>query len=149
MAGTPRYMAPECGKHLRYNLSADVYSFSMLLWEIITMSQPLEDFTYARLKTEVFQDGYRPAITAVKNKSMRELIRVGWHQDASKRPSMDTVYNELRKEFQILQGAKLSENELSHDRRRSTHVPSGIKVNVKMLLSSTTSGGECQAVEDE
>src|SRR5210317_2133283 len=54
MAGTPRYMAPECGNYKPYNLSADVYSFSMLLWEIVTMSKPLEDFTYTKLKNEVF-----------------------------------------------------------------------------------------------
>lgn len=148
MAGTPRYMAPECGKYLRYNLSADVYSFSMLLWEIITMTQPLEDFTYTRLKSEVFEDGYRPSLTAVNNKSLRDLIKVGWHQDASKRPSMDTVYEELKKEFQILHGLKLSEKELSHDRRRSTHVPSRISaVNMSTLLR-VSSNGESEAAQN-
>ena len=135
MAGTPRYMAPECGSYKPYNLSADVYSFSMLLWEIVTMRKPLEDFTYTRLKNEVFLDGYRPAITAVKNKSVRELINMGWHQDSSKRPSIDTVYDELKSEYQTLLGGKVSEDQLSHDRRRSTYIPSRITtVNVSKLV---------------
>eukprot|EP00984_Skeletonema_dohrnii_P036869 scaffold38314_cov139-Skeletonema_dohrnii-CCMP3373.AAC.1 len=99
MAGTPRYMAPECGKRKRYNLSADVYSFTMLLWEIITMRQPLEDFTYSRLQAEVFEDGHRPNIKLITNKHMKELVRLGWHQDSSQRPSIDTVYEELKMEL--------------------------------------------------
>ncbi len=135
MAGTPRYMAPECGKKKRYNLSADVYSFSMLLWEIITMRQPLEDFTYTRLQTEVFEDGYRPDIKAITNKNMRELVRLGWHQDSSQRPSMDTMYEKLKMEVMVLQKKKATDKELSHDRRRSTYQPSRLSaVDVRELL---------------
>ena len=107
------------------------------------MRKPLSDFTYTRLKDEVFMDGYRPAITAIKNKSMRELIRAGWHQDSFKRPSIDIVYDELKREYQILQGGKVSEGVLSHDRRRSTYVPSRIAtVNVSKLvrMNSVDSG---------
>jgi len=138
MAGTPRYMAPECGKRKRYNLSADVYSFTMLLWEIITMRQPLEDFTYSRLQAEVFEDGHRPNIKLITNKHMRELVRLGWHQDSSQRPSIDTVYEELKMELMVLQGKKATDKALSHDRRRSTHVPSRLSaVDVSALLRSS------------
>jgi len=138
MAGTPRYMAPECGKRKRYNLSADVYSFTMLLWEIITMRQPLEDFTYSRLQAEVFEDGHRPNIKLITNKHMRELVRLGWHQDSSERPSIDTVYEELKLEIMVLQGKKATDKALSHDRRRSTHVPGRLStVDVSALLRSS------------
>ena len=138
MAGTPRYMAPECGKRFRYNLSADVYSFSVLLWEIITMRQPLEDFTYSRLQKEVFDEGYRPNIKAIKNKNMRELVRAGWDQDASKRPAMETMYEELKAELILLCGSEVAEQHLSHDRRRSTLLPPRLSaVDVKRLLRSS------------
>ena len=44
--GTPRYMAPEVittteGARLAYGPSADVYSFGMLLWEVMRPSPPL------------------------------------------------------------------------------------------------------------
>jgi len=138
MAGTPRYMAPECGKKKRYNLSADVYSFSVLLWEIITMCQPLEDFTYTRLQTEVFEEGHRPDIKAITNKNMRELVRLGWHQESSQRPSMDTMYEKLKKEVMVLQNKKATDREMSHDRRRSTFTASRLStVDVRMLLRSS------------
>eukprot|EP00986_Skeletonema_menzelii_P006137 scaffold2316_cov135-Skeletonema_menzelii.AAC.12 len=141
MAGTPRYMAPECGKRKRYNLSADVYSFSVLLWEIITMRQPLEDFTYTRLQTEVFENGHRPDIKAITNKNMSELVRLGWHQDSSQRPSMDTMYEKLRTEVLMLQGGKLSDTALSHERRRSTFVPTRFStVSIRHLLKTSDHG---------
>ena len=131
-------MAPECGKKKRYNLSADVYSFSMLLWEIITMCQPLEDFTYTRLQTEVFEEGHRPDIKAITNKNMRELVRLGWHQESSQRPSMDTMYEKLKKEVMVLQKKKATDREMSHDRRRSTFTASRLStVDVRMLFRSS------------
>lgn len=146
MAGTPRYMAPEVGKRLRYNLSADVYSFSVLLWEIITMRQPLEEFTYSRLQKEVFDEGYRPNIKAIKNKNMRELVRVGWDQDASQRPTMETMYEELKAELILLCGSEVTEQQLSHDRRRSTLLPSRLSaVDVKRLLRSSEKWDEDHA----
>lgn len=71
---------------------------------------------------------------------MRELIRMGWHQDASNRPSIDAVYDELKQEYQILQGGTVSEKEMSHDRRRSTFVPSMLSnVNVSKLFRLNSS----------
>ena len=40
-AGSPRYMAPEClmiGEN--YNLKADIYSFAIILWEMLSASRP-------------------------------------------------------------------------------------------------------------
>lgn len=99
------------------------------------MRQPLEDFTYTRLQTEVFEDGYRPDIKAITNKNMRELVRLGWHQDSSQRPSMDTMYEKLKMEVMVLQKKKATDKELSHDRRRSTYQPSRLSaVDVRELL---------------
>merc|ERR1712176_874358 len=87
MAGTPRYMAPECGMYRAYNLSADVYSFSMLLWEIMVLEKPLKDFTYSKLKMKVFVGAYRPEIKKVFNKRVKALINAGWNQSPTQRPS--------------------------------------------------------------
>ena len=39
-AGSPRYMAPECLSGDCYNMKADVYSFSIILWEMLSASRP-------------------------------------------------------------------------------------------------------------
>jgi serine/threonine protein kinase len=40
MAGTPRYMSPEALAGKAYNLKADVYTFSIVLWEILSLHRP-------------------------------------------------------------------------------------------------------------
>ncbi len=131
-------MAPECGMYQPYNLSADVYSFSMLLWEILTLEKPLQNFTYTKLKNEIFLEGKRPPIKKVFNKKMRDLIDSGWSQIAKKRPSMDTVYQELKSEYARL-ATELPPDQkdtaLSHDRRRSTFVVSRVsRQSVRRLM---------------
>lgn len=39
-AGSPRYMAPECLSGDSYNMKADVYSFAIVLWEMLSASRP-------------------------------------------------------------------------------------------------------------
>lgn len=143
MAGTPRYMAPECGMYQPYNLSADTYSLSMILWEIVTLNKPLKDFTYSRLKNEVFIDGFRPSMKGIFNKRIRALINSGWSQNPSKRPSMDLVYGELREEYMRLAPGAVPEAQTSHNRRRSTFVSKRatglLSIRHLMKLDSTDS----------
>ena len=41
-AGSPRYMAPEIlNGEPTYNLKADVYTFGMVLWEVLALQKPL------------------------------------------------------------------------------------------------------------
>ncbi|KAL7523202.1 hypothetical protein ACHAXR_000063 [Thalassiosira sp. AJA248-18] len=39
-AGSPRYMAPECLSGDAYNMKVDVYSFAIVLWEMLSGSSP-------------------------------------------------------------------------------------------------------------
>ena len=43
--GTYRWMAPEMIKHKPYGRKVDVYSFGLLLWEMLTGKVPFEDMT--------------------------------------------------------------------------------------------------------
>jgi serine/threonine protein kinase len=43
--GTYRWMAPEMYKHKPYGRKVDVYSFGLVLWELVTGSLPYEDMT--------------------------------------------------------------------------------------------------------
>lgn len=140
MAGTPRYMSPECGLYRPYNLSADVYSFSMLLWEIISLQQPFKGFTYSKLEKQVFRDGYRPPLKKIWHRGLRSLIAAGWHQTPSKRPSMDDMYGKLRTFYTVLKPGCVSEEEISHNRRRSTYVNERLrKLSLRHLMSTVSS----------
>ncbi len=120
-----------------YRSSADVYSFSMLLWEIVTLEKPMANYTYAQLKTEIFINGERPPLKSVFNKKMRDLISMGWSQRPKERPSIDAVYEELKNEYLRITNGRASEIAVTHDRRRSTHVARSANggVSLKHLMS--------------
>lgn len=132
-------MSPECGMYLPYNLSTDVYSFSMLLWEIIALQKPLKGFTYAELKQEVFHDGYRPPLKKIWHKGIRTLIAAGWSQNPVKRPNMNEVYDDLKRIYTVTKPGIVSVEEISHNRRRSTYIPDRFsKFSVRHLVTTDT-----------
>ena len=50
-AGTPRYMAPEVlGSDPMYNLKADIYTFSIVMWEVLALMKP---FAFVRGKSQL------------------------------------------------------------------------------------------------
>jgi serine/threonine protein kinase len=60
--GAIRYMAPEVGLYQPYNLSADVYSWSMLFWYLLALQPPMGLYTPGMFLDRVFQRGHRPAM---------------------------------------------------------------------------------------
>ena len=50
--GSPRYMAPEVlvDPPEKYNMKADVYSFSIVLWEMLSLTSP---FSHVRSKRQL------------------------------------------------------------------------------------------------
>ncbi len=52
-AGSPRYMSPECltlGES--YNMKADIYSFAIILWEMLSASRP---YAFVRSRDQLVQ----------------------------------------------------------------------------------------------
>ena len=96
--GSPRYMAVEVALEKPYNEKCDVYSFSLLLWEILKLETPFDKFTMKMFRKSVIEKGYRPGIDPKWPKEVSNLMRQGWG-DAAKRPSMENVCNVLREEI--------------------------------------------------
>jgi len=117
--GTRRYMAPEVARYRPYNLSADVYSYSILLWEICKLKQAFEGYTFERHYTEVLVNGERPLCG--KNNwppALIQLINRGWAEKFSERPSFDEFVNTLKEIVAEFRGG--DETGLEHSKRRST-----------------------------
>lgn len=109
----------------------------MLLWEIVTLEKPMMNYSYAQLKQEIFIKGERPPLKKVFNKKMRDMISTGWSQRPAERPSMDAVYEDIRNEYLRIAKCEITEKAATHDRRRSTHVPSSANggVSLQHLMS--------------
>jgi len=82
-----------------YSEKTDVYSFGLMLWELISL-QPL--FPTIKGKEELTQyvlAGYRPPIDPEWPESLKELLQLCWHQDPDKRPYFPTI---LKKYDQVI-----------------------------------------------
>lgn len=81
-AGTTRYMASEVLSGQRYNVKADVFSFSLMLWQILTLEKPFG----AMSEGTVYGD--RPKIPKEWPLDLKRIIERGWSADLSERPHM-------------------------------------------------------------
>ncbi|KAJ6914773.1 hypothetical protein NC651_016910 [Populus alba x Populus x berolinensis] len=109
--GTYVYMAPEGIRCEPYNEKSDVYSFAVILNELMTGDYPYieTDFGPSKIAMEVAEGKLRPMLPHEDNDELGELIDLisqSWDQDASVRPSFATITSSLRKiQQRIIEGA--------------------------------------------
>jgi serine/threonine protein kinase len=104
-AGTPLYMAREVDSDGHYDERVDVYSFGIIVYEIITGSGVFSNPGDKKSLYLDMQNGKRPDIGRNVLPNMKELIERCWSQEASKRPSFNVIWNSLeRMEFVVMDG---------------------------------------------
>jgi serine/threonine protein kinase len=93
--GTRRYMAPEIINDECYNLKVDVYSWSMLTWELLTGCKPYALYTMDEHRVIVCQGGERPRLHFDWPEWLQTLLRKTWCESVSDRWSIDQVVAHL------------------------------------------------------
>jgi serine/threonine protein kinase len=98
--GTMRYMAPEvANSDGQYGFPADVYSFAILLWEILNLRKPYQDVkTIEMLQNAVHRRHERPSLRAVASPDMRALLKASWDPKPNLRPSFAPIVHLLEAE---------------------------------------------------
>jgi serine/threonine protein kinase len=90
--GTYRWMAPEIIRHEPYSTKADVYSFGICLWQLVTRSiQPFGDMNAVQAAYAVAK-GERPFIPFNTPDFIRQIITACWDDDQLKRPTFTNIY---------------------------------------------------------
>lgn len=89
--GTYRWMAPEVIEHNPYDHKADVFSFGILLWELLTGKLPYEYLTPLQAAVGVVQKGLRPTIPKNTHPKLAELLERCWQQDPALRPNFSEI----------------------------------------------------------
>ena len=97
--GSTRYMAPEVGLGKPYNEMADVYSFGILLYQIIALETPYTGLTVNTFPKMVFVKGARPVIDPKWPQHITDLLRKCWSANIRERLSMDDVTHILADEI--------------------------------------------------
>ena len=90
-------MAPEVALGKPYNETCDVYSFSILLWQMLKAETPFELYTSVKsFQNKVVKGGVRPAPDPKWATDVSDLLRRSWSPDIAQRPFMDEVCETLR-----------------------------------------------------
>ncbi|XP_043810046.1 serine/threonine-protein kinase STY17 isoform X2 [Manihot esculenta] len=94
--GTYRWMAPEVIEHKPYDYKADVFSFAIVLWELLTGELPYSYLTPLQAAVGVVQKGLRPTIPKNAHPKLAELLERCWRQDPSQRPNFSEIIDILK-----------------------------------------------------
>ncbi|KVH98209.1 serine/threonine-protein kinase HT1-like isoform X1 [Cynara cardunculus var. scolymus] len=95
--GTYRWMAPEMIKEQKHTKKIDVYSFAVVLWELLTALTPFDDMTPEQAAFAVCQKNARPPLAASCPKAFRELINRCWSSKPCKRPGFNEIVKVLER----------------------------------------------------
>jgi serine/threonine protein kinase len=166
LCGSYRYMAPELYEGGMSTFSCDVYSFSLILFEVLTLEKPYNDIItkssssassaedvrhHLRRQISLKCDGgseWRHSVDEVFCAKTRELIQNCWNPNPDLRPDFESIYDKLedacndmlflnREEDHKFEAA-MSEDHNSKQQRRNSASPLSQKFT--RTLSSTCSG---------
>ena len=98
--GTPRYAAPEVLRGDLLNsaqlLKSDMYSLSLVMYEILIEEEPFEDLSNLQLVENVGRKNLRPLLEETElTESIKQLIMRGWNKTADYRPSIHKFSEDL------------------------------------------------------
>lgn len=80
---------------LPYNHKADVYSFGIILWEIIAAKKPFDGLNRDQFYERVVHGGERPPLNKKWPQELSQLLTECWSEDIEKRPTFSAIVRRL------------------------------------------------------
>lgn len=93
--GTLRYMAPEVAVGKSYNSTVDVYSFGIIVWQILKGDVPFQGMGRKAFMERVVAGGERPRCGRSWPRPFCSLLQRCWSEDKDVRPSFEEILQEL------------------------------------------------------
>ncbi|GMH41375.1 hypothetical protein BSKO_09285 [Bryopsis sp. KO-2023] len=93
--GTVDHMPPEMLRNGKLRFATDVFSFAILLVEMMTGHRPFRGLASPAIIVGIVE-GMRPSIPKGCPKPLANLIKTCWDDDWRKRPTFDKVVDELK-----------------------------------------------------
>eukprot|EP00727_Mastigamoeba_balamuthi_P005154 m51a1_g14637 putative sh2 domain-containing protein (514) ;mRNA; r:41786-44872 len=90
--GTPLWMAPEILMGHEFDERADVYSFGLVLWQMLTREDIFAEYDNLSIFIrDICKRNIRPPMSPDTNPKLATLIRRCWHQNPTQRPSFSQI----------------------------------------------------------
>ncbi|KAH7292382.1 hypothetical protein KP509_29G065500 [Ceratopteris richardii] len=96
--GTLPWMAPELlnGSSSLVSEKVDVFSFGIVLWELLTGEEPYASLHYGAIIGGIVSNTLRPPVPQSCDPAYRSLMETCWSADPSERPSFSEIARRLR-----------------------------------------------------
>lgn len=99
-------MAPEVDRSssssCSYSYSADVFSFSIVFWEVLTQKKAFDEFglcSRQEFKNAMYRDKQRPPLNHYSCERFHDALLSGWDHDPNVRPTMQDLICRLDAEL--------------------------------------------------
>uniref|UniRef100_A0A673HGJ2 Protein kinase domain-containing protein n=1 Tax=Sinocyclocheilus rhinocerous TaxID=307959 RepID=A0A673HGJ2_9TELE len=90
-----RWTAPEAALYQRFSVKSDVWSFGVLLYEIMSRGKMPYDGKNNKEVLEILTSGYRLPCPNRCPPNIYRIMLDCWHAEASKRPSFHALHSQL------------------------------------------------------
>jgi serine/threonine protein kinase len=120
-AGSLPYMAPEVVKLECYDTKADVFSFAILLWEMMALQKAFADLSPAEFVEKVAVGNERLKVPPRIPPLTRLMIPEAWDADPAKRPDMKRIAILLRGDLNDMTTDPQILSRTNHMRNKSEH----------------------------
>lgn len=97
--GSYRFMAPEVFRHEAYGRPVDVYSFAMILYNLLGVEPPWHELPGTEAVQRAAMENARPPVPRHWDAKLGQLIRSCWLADPAGRPSFAAVLEQLGEVF--------------------------------------------------
>ncbi|XVE71572.1 hypothetical protein DITRI_Ditri10aG0162000 [Diplodiscus trichospermus] len=96
--GTLPWMAPELlnGSSSLVSEKVDVFSFGIVMWELLTGEEPYADLHYGAIIGGIVSNTLRPPVPESYDPEWKSLMERCWSSEPSERPNFTEIANELR-----------------------------------------------------
>ncbi|XP_071902200.1 serine/threonine/tyrosine-protein kinase HT1-like isoform X2 [Coffea arabica] len=101
--GTYRWMAPEMIKEKHHTKKVDIYSFGIVLWELLTALIPFDNMTPEQAAFAVCQKNERPPLPSTCPLAFRHLINRCWSPNPNNRPHFEEIVSVLERYAESLE----------------------------------------------
>lgn len=122
--GSLRYMAPEVAKEEPYNENVDVYSLSIMAWQIFAMDIPFKGYSLAMHNSLVVEKGGRPKTDPKWGDNICAWMKKAWSEKIKDRPNMKGCTQVLREEINLVM-VDVEESQIDVSSRTNNSVKKG------------------------
>ncbi|XP_065649150.1 mitogen-activated protein kinase kinase kinase 7 isoform X3 [Hydra vulgaris] len=128
--GSASWMAPEVFRGKKYAEKCDVYSFGIILWQMLTRKKPFDGYGNSFQIMWKVSEGKRPFPINGIPSCLEILIQRCWQKGVKDRPAFVDIVKYLRKVNLYVSGGELPLMECAQSARKQSWVDSETKTSI-------------------